>query len=160
MDASYINPVVQGTQRVCTTLFKETPVLGKVYVKTRPYTTSPVTVSIDIIGNFDGEIVYNMDETTGCYIASQMMHGMPVDTLSDNLMAQSSLAEIGNIISGNIATIFAGKGILVDIKPPQFRFDATEGDFPIVSRLSAIICVPLHFQNGNVLQVDVLIPPK
>jgi chemotaxis protein CheX len=160
MDASYINPVVQGTQRVCTTLFKETPVLGKVYVKTRPYTTSPVTVSIDIVGNFDGEIVYNMDEATGCYIASQMMYGMPVDTLVDNPIAQSSLAEIGNIISGNIATIFSGKGIIVDIKPPRFQFDASESDFPIVSRISAIICVPLHFQNGHVLQVDVLIPPK
>ena len=157
MDASYINPVVQGTQRVCASVFKETPTLGKVYVKERPYTTSPVTVSIDIIGAFKGEIVYNMEESTGCFIASMMMQGMPVPSL-DDMMAQSSLGELANIVSGNVATIFAGKGILVDIRPPRFKFNATEADFPMAALVNKIICVPLHFQNGHVFQVDIIIP--
>jgi chemotaxis protein CheX len=157
MDASYINPFVQGAQRVFATLCQETPTLGKVFIKPKPYTTGGVSVSVTIFGAFEGEVVYNMEENSGNYIVSKMMMGMPVEDLQDE-MSKSAVSELANIISGNVATIFAGKEITVDIKTPSLRFGATTADFPISERVNKVVCVPLHFQSGHVFSVDVLIP--
>jgi len=157
MDASYVNAFVQGAQRVFASVCNETPSLGKVFVKAPPYVASPVTVSVDVFGAFEGQVVYNMEEEAGCFIVSQMMMGMPVPTLKDD-MAQSAACELANIISGNVATIFAGKEILVDIKPPQLRFGAGAGDFPASGKVPRIVCVPLQFASGHVFEVDVMIP--
>lgn len=157
MDASYVNAFVQGAQRVFATVCQETPTVGKIFVKTNPYTASEVTVSVSIIGAFEGDVVYNMLETTGCAIVSRMMMGMPVPTLQDD-MAKSALSELANIVSGNVATIFAGKEIVVDIKPPQLRFGATAADFPAAAKVPKIVCVPLTFTDGSIFEVDVMIP--
>ena len=157
MDASYVNAFVQGAQRVFATVCQETPALGKIFLKAKPYQASEVSVSIDIIGQIEGEIVYNMDEATGCFIASRMMMGMPVPTLHDD-MAKSAVSELANIISGNVATVFSGKEIIVDIKPPQLRFNATAADFPVSEKVPKIVCVPLQFANGSIFEVDVIIP--
>ncbi|MCL2048999.1 MAG: chemotaxis protein CheX [Defluviitaleaceae bacterium] len=156
MDVSYVNAIVQGAQRVFKSVCNETPSLGKVSVKTHPYTVSPVSVSIGLIGAFEGEIVYNMDESAGCFFASRLMMGMPVDALDD--MAKSALSELANIISGNVATVFSGKKILIDIKPPKIRLGATAADFPNVVKVPKIVCVPLHFANGSVFEIHVAIP--
>ena len=157
MDASKINPFVQGAQRVFDTVCQETPSLGKVYLKNKPYKASPVSVSISIFGAFEGEVVYSMEEPAGCAIVSKMMMGMPVPTLHDD-MAKSAVSELANIISGNVATIFSGKEIVVDIKPPQLRFAAAPTDFPLANKVPKIVCVPLHFKDGGVFEVDVMIP--
>jgi chemotaxis protein CheX len=157
MDASYVNPFVQGAQRVFGTICQETPTVGKIFVKTQPYTTEEVTVSIDIFGAFEGEVVYTMKEDAGCFIVSRMMMGMPVSSLKDD-MAMSAVSELANIISGNVATIFAGREVVVDIKPPQLRFDASESDFPFVGKVTKIVCIPLTFKDGHVFEVDVMIP--
>ena len=157
MDASYVNAFVQGAQRVFATVCNETPSLGRVFVKAQPYTASPVTVSVNVFGAFEGEVVYNMETEAGCFIASQLMMGMPVPTLEDE-MAKSAVSELANIISGNVATIFAGKEIVVDIKPPQLRFNASAGDFPLSAKTPKIVCVPLNFKSGHVFEVDVMIP--
>ncbi|MCL2217417.1 MAG: chemotaxis protein CheX [Defluviitaleaceae bacterium] len=157
MDASYINPFVQGAQKVFASVCQESPALGKVFVKPSPYAASEVSVAVYICGAFEGEVVYSMTEETGCFIVSRMMMGMPVDSLRDD-MAQSAVSELANIISGNVATIFAGREIVVDIKPPQLRFNAVPGDFPFVSKVAKVVCVPMKFQDGHEFQVDVMIP--
>jgi len=157
MDASYVNPFVQGAQRVFTTLCNETPTVGKIFVKTKPYSVLDVSVAVDVFGAFEGAAVYTMQENAGCFIVSQMMMGMPVATLKDD-MARSAVCELANIISGNVATIFAAKEIVVDIKPPQLKFDATESDFPFTEKMKQVVCIPLTFNNGHIFEVDVMIP--
>lgn len=157
MDASYVNAFVQGAQRVFATVCQETPTLGQIFVKTKPYSAAEVTVSVAITGAFFGEVVYSMKETAGHFIVSRMMMGMPVSSLQDD-MAKSAVSELANIISGNVATIFAGKDVGIDIKPPQLRFNASESDFPMTEKISKVVCVPLRFKDGHVLEVDVMIP--
>lgn len=157
MNASYINAFVQGAQRVFSTICQETPSLGKIFLKTNPYAVSEITVSVDIFGAFEGEVVYNMEESAGCFIVSRMMMGVPVPSLREE-MAKSAVSELANIISGNVATIFAGKEIVVDIRPPVLRFNATSDDFPIAEKTQKIVCVPLKFADGHVFEVDVIVP--
>ena len=157
MDASYVNPFVQGAQRVFAAICQETPALGRVFVKSKPYVASEITVAVCIIGAFEGEVVFNMREDAGCFLVSRMMMGVPCPDLQD-AMAQSAVAELANIISGNVATIFACKDITVDITPPKLRFNAVEADFPTAQKVKKVVCVPLQFQNGHIFEVDVMIP--
>ncbi|MCL1882836.1 MAG: chemotaxis protein CheX [Defluviitaleaceae bacterium] len=157
MDASYVNAFVQGAQRVFATVCQEIPTVGKIFVKANPYTTLEVTVSVAILGAFEGEVVYNMKESAGCFIVSRMMMGMPISDLKDD-MSRSAVSELANIISGNVATIFAGREMVVDIKPPSLKFAATSDDFPMAQMVSRIICVPLQFKNGDVFEIDVIVP--
>ena len=156
MDASYVNPFVQGAQKVFATICQETPSLGKVFIKPKPYPAGDVTVSVSIFGAFEGEVVFNMNESTGCHIVSKMMMGMPVASLQDD-MSKSAVSELANIISGNVATIFSGREIVVDIKPPILRFGSSAADYPMAEKVARVVCVPLQFEGGHVFQVDVMI---
>ena len=154
MNAAYINPFIQGAQSVFNTLCKEAPSLGKLFVKSAPYTPSQVSIALNIIGEIHGEVVYNMTELDGYYVASLMMFGMPVTAFDD--MTKSAVSELANMISGHVATIFAGKGIKVDITPPNFHLDAAPGVFKAVSKAEKVVCVPLHFNAGPILHVDIV----
>jgi chemotaxis protein CheX len=156
MDAAKINPFIQGAQMVLNSLCMETPKLGQVFVKKLPYKTLPVSIAIDIIGDFTGEVVFNMEETVGCFIASKMMGGMPVSALDE--MAQSAVSEMANMISGNVATIFSGKETKIDIKPPRFKLNAVEGDFPMANQVEKIVCIPLKFTDGHIFELDIILP--
>ena len=156
MDASFVNPFVQGAQRVFATICQEMPSLGKIFVKPKPYYAEKVSVSVGIIGAFEGEVVYTMNETAGLFVVGRMMMGLQVPSLHDS-MAQSAICELANIISGNVATIFSCKEIAVDIKPPALRFGAVDADFPTMQKIKKVVCVPLQFQGGHVFEVDVMI---
>jgi chemotaxis protein CheX len=156
MDAGKINPFIQGAQMVINTVCLELPKLGQVFVKKNPYTTMPVTVAITIIGDFTGEVVFNMDEEVGCFIASRMMGGMPVPALDE--MSQSAVSEMANMISGNVATIFSGKGLKIDIKPPRFKANPASADFPLAPAVEKIVCVPLIFADGHIFELDIFLP--
>jgi chemotaxis protein CheX len=155
MDAAIVNPFIQGAQLVLGTVCFEQPKLGQVFVKKKPYTTSNVTVSVAIIGEITGEVIYNMEESTGCFIASKMMGGMPVPALDE--MSQSAVSELANMISGNVATILFGKGYKVDIKPPFFRRNATAADFPVAGAAERVVCVPLKFEEGHIFELDIVL---
>jgi chemotaxis protein CheX len=156
MDAAKINPFIQGAQMVLNTVCLELPKLGQVFVKKNPYTTMPVTVAISIIGDFVGEVVFNMDEEVGCFIASRMMGGFPVSALDE--MSSSAVAEMANMISGNVATLFFGKGFKIDIKPPRFKRDPHANDFPLAGAVEKIVCVPLQFADGHIFELDIILP--
>ena len=154
MDVANINPFIQATQTVCATICGEAPSLGKLFAKAKPYTTQPVSITVGVIGDIAGEVVYTMTEAAVCFIASKMMGGMPVVSLDE--MAQSAVSEMANMISGNVATLFSGKGIKLDITPPLFRLNAATADFPRAAELEKIISIPLGFANGAKIELDIL----
>ena len=156
MDASHINPFIQGAQNVFKTLCKETPSLGQVFIKKSPYSSSPVTTTLRIVGDIEGEVIYNMQETDALYMASLMMMGMPVSSLDE--ISKSAVSELTNMISGNVATLFFSKGIKIDITPPKFRVGADSADFAFAGALDKIVCVPLKFVSGNTFEVDIAFP--
>ncbi|MDR1663482.1 MAG: chemotaxis protein CheX [Clostridiales bacterium] len=155
MNADFINPFIQGVQSVFTSVANEAPALGSLFVKAAPYSAMPVTISLSIIGEITGEVVYTMKEADAFYVASLMMMGMPVTALDE--MSQSAVSELGNMISGHVATIFYGKGIKIDITPPSFKLNATAADFPNMAKVSKVICIPLKFSAGQVFEVDIAI---
>ncbi len=154
MDAALINPFIQGSQNVLQMVCMEAPKLGQLSVKKQPYKASPVSVAVSIFGDVQGEVAYNMHVEAGCYIASKMMGGMPVPVLDD--ISSSALAELANMISGNVCTFFAGKGYKVDISTPRFKMNASTSDFQLISQKDKVVCVPLNFQDGHTFLLDIV----
>ena len=146
MNAEYVNPFIQGSQRVIEQVCGKRPGLGKVLLRRPPHDSFPVCISISIIGDLKGNAIYTMPPATGLFIASKMMMS---EIKELDFMSQSALCELANMISGNVATIFSEKEIKVDIGPPEYFADS----FPNVN--SNVVTIPLSLESGNVFEVGV-----
>ncbi len=155
MNSAHINPFVQSAQHTLGMICNESPSLGSLYLKKAPFSNEGVSIFIDIFGDIKGSVVYNLKVDVACSIASKMMFGMPVTHLDE--MSQSAISELGNMISGNVATNFSGKGIVVDITPPKFKMQAAGSDYGFVPAGKVMVCIPLKFADGSIFEIDVYI---
>jgi chemotaxis protein CheX len=155
MEARLVNPFLQGAQETLATICGAKPSLGSVFVKKLPYTADDVSIQIDIIGDMIGKVIYTMHTPAACYVASKMMAGQPVSALDD--ISKSALAELGNMISGRVATILAGGDKFVDITPPRFEVQATSASFVFPQQSMKLICIPLNLSEGLVFEMDLFI---
>ena len=155
MNAEYINPFVEGTQSTLNSVCGESPTLGNVFTKTHPYSIDAVSITVGIMGQIKGNVVFTMKSDVACFIASKMMFGMPLLELDD--MSKSAVSEVGNMISGNVATLFSVKGILVDITPPSCQIDATPENFPFLKPDFEAVCIPFQFQDSKVFEIDIFL---
>ncbi len=155
MNSEYINPFIQGAQNVLNMVCGDSPKLGNIFLKKAPPACEAVSIIIGIMGDIQGCVIYTVKEASACRIASKMMFGMPISQLDE--MSISALGELGNMISGNVATLFAGKGVSVDITPPNCKLNASEEELRIMPDGSMVFCVPLTLQNGDEFEVDIFI---
>ena len=115
MDVSNVNPFLQA----CTLVL---PQLGFSSVKKVNLTVSSkvnaqgVAVSVGIIGDIKGTVVYNFSEDNAKKIASKMMMGMEVAAFDD--MAQSAISELTNMLTANASIEFSKIGKNINISTP------------------------------------------
>ncbi len=75
-------------------------------------------ISIEIVGDLAGEVVYRFPNETSLSIVN-IMSGMEMDKVDDFVI--SAISEISNIISGNVLTMLAGEDLNCDIRPPRLK---------------------------------------
>jgi len=150
MEVKYINPFINVSinlvQQICNVGAKR----GQIFVKSSPFTADNVVIIIGIAGDFRGQVFFTMDEKTACQIASAMMFGMEVQALDE--MSKSAIAELGNMIMGNVSTEFYNEGI--DITPPTILVGS---NMNISTKGIQTICVPIEIENGGRIEVDVAV---
>ena len=156
MKSEYINPFIQGAQNVLSMVCGAEATLGKLSVRKQPYMSEEIAIKIGVIGHIIGDVVFTMKPSCACHIASKMMMGMPVPEL--DAMSTSAISELTNMISGNVATIFSGIEVLVDITPPQFLVNPTSEDFKSISNDINIVCVPLKFDDEHLFEIHIAFP--
>ncbi len=71
----------------------------------------------------------------------------------DKLDVISAISELGNMIMGNAATIFATKGYVIDITPPS----VCHGDMTITQSYTQNICVPIHSGDEVALELNIAV---
>lgn len=149
MDAKYINPFINVSinlvQQICNFEVKR----GQIFIKNSPFTADNVVIIIGIAGDFRGQVFFSMEEKTACSIASAMMFGMEVTALDE--MSKSAIAELGNMIMGNVSTEFYNEGIKIDITPPTILVGT---DMNISTKGLKTLCVPIEMQNGGKIEID------
>ncbi len=152
MDVKFINPFINVSinivQQICNVGAKR----GQIYVKSSPFIADNVVIIIGIAGDFKGQVFFTMDEKAACTIASSMMFGMEVPVLDE--MAKSAIAELGNMIMGNVSTEFYNDGIKFDITPPTVLVGS---DINISTKGIQTICVPIEIENGTKIELVVAV---
>lgn len=150
MNVEYINPFIEASQSVWLMMTGTKPALGKVYLKTVPYQSYEIAVIVGVTGKIRGQVVISMSTNTALRIASKMMGGIALSGLDD--ISKSAIAELGNMIMGNTATILANRGIGIEITPPTLLIGEK---MMIAPAHMKTICVPLVLEGDDPIEINV-----
>ena len=78
---------------------------------------SEIHVMIKIAGDMDGHVFLSMDAQTGAVIASEMLGGIDINNIEEELIT-SAASELCNMIMGNVCSLVSEDSCNVDITPP------------------------------------------
>lgn len=138
MDVKYINPFIEAFLSVMPQLGFEKVEKTNLSLKDSNLAYTGVIMTVGIVGEIKGNVVYYLDLENAKKVASTMMMGMPVDEFNE--MAQSAISELANMLTANAATFFANIGITVDISTPTLLY----GDqVSVKMNSSQILCIQL-----------------
>lgn len=150
MNVDHINPFIQASRTVMKTVADIDVSLGKVYLKTSPYSSETIVVVVGLMGELRGQVIFSMDKPVAFKIASAMMMGMTITELDE--MSKSAIAESTNMILGNAATLLYDKGIKIEITPPSLMM----GDnIQISTPNMKTLCIPLILSTGGTIELDI-----
>lgn len=148
MNVEYINVFLVAATQVMKEMCQLQLAIGKPYVKPTEFDKDSIVVSIGITGEVRGQVLLAFNTTVACDIASKMCF-MPITQLDE--LSISALSELGNMILGNAATVMSTKGIGIDITPPSI----IQGDFKLASAYAKNVCIPLTYDDGKVIELDI-----
>ncbi|MBS1707408.1 MAG: chemotaxis protein CheX [Armatimonadetes bacterium] len=149
MKVEYVTPFVAASMSVVQTLIGSTPARGQLSARPQVFTSQQVNIVCGITGDIEGQVIYGMSVITADKIASQMC-GQPIVTFDQ--LAASAIAELGNMISGNSATLLSQQGYSVDITPPTIvkgtNVKITTLDIPA-------LVIPIEITDIGQLEINV-----
>ena len=94
------------------------PSFDDLYPVTPDAADLPSCEAVGVMGPLKGAILIGMSIDDAQQFASKMMMGMPVSDLDE--LAQSALAEMGNMVCANACSLFSQAGTVgLDISPPS-----------------------------------------
>lgn len=148
MKAEHVNPFIISVCKIMKDMCMLDLKIGKPVVKKGEYQGDTSIIKLGLVGALTGEVVLNISHSTALQIVSKMVM-MPVDTI--DAMGQSAISELGNMIAGNAATVFANSNIIIDITPPSYFVGADfQPDVP------EFFSIPFTCEAGE-LSVDVFV---
>lgn len=144
MNVKFLNPFVEAAYEV---LQAETGLQmsrGELSLEKTAYYTDEVTVIISMVGRVEGNVFYGLGEQTAVVLASRIL-GEQLDGF--NTLAQSGIAELGNVITGRASVKLAEAGYDSTISPPALLV----GKGAMISTLDmARLVVPLESEYGAI----------
>lgn len=113
-------------------------------------------ISIEIVGDLVGEVVYRFPNETSLNIVN-IMSGMDIDQVDDFVI--SAISEISNIISGNVLTMLAGEDLTCDIRPPQLKKADDSKEYTLrtdccLSTSAGDVCLEIRLNPNKQQAVD------
>jgi chemotaxis protein CheX len=154
MRAEFINPFLQAATEVLESELGTTPSRGSIGLQRSAYTSDEVTAVVAVTGEIAGVVMFAMTEETARAIVSKIM-GQDFPTFDS--LAQSGIAEIGNVITGRAAVLLAEAGFPSELAPPMLLV----GRNTMISTLDVQrLVIPMETDLGNVeVQVALKLTP-
>jgi chemotaxis protein CheX len=115
MKVEYVSPFAEASMSVFQMLLGTKPERGQLSARPQMFTTQQINIVCGLTGSVEGLVIYGMSMITADKMAGKMI-GQPVVTFDQ--LAASAIAELGNMISGNAASLLATAGYACDITPP------------------------------------------
>ena len=145
VNVKFMNPFVEAAVEVLKAEVQLVPQRGSLSLTKSALTTNDITVLISLVGQVQGVVMYGMSIDTGLELVSRMMG--QVFKEFDNL-AQSGVAEMGNVITGRATVKLYEGGFSAMISPPTL----IQGRDVTISTLDfARIIVPLVTEAGEIV---------
>lgn len=116
MKAEFVNPFVTSAFQVLQTETRSEVSKGQVSLEDSPLVSDEVTVLIGVVGRAQGLVMYGMSEKTAKAIVSAMT-GENVTAFDQ--MAESAIAELGNVVTGLASGELERAGYPCKIAPPS-----------------------------------------
>jgi chemotaxis protein CheX len=116
MNVKFLNPFVNSAHEILSLEMHEEVRRGELRLENGLYLTDDVTVIISLIGAVDGTVFYSMSKESAMQLASVLM-GEKFDSLDK--LAQSGIAELGNVITGRASMKLAEAGYESNISTPS-----------------------------------------
>jgi len=142
VDVKFLNPFVQAAVEVLKAEMEEEAVRGEITLQKSSLTSDDITVLINLIGDVYGVVMYGMSTKTCLNLVSKILGQ---EFTEFNTLAQSGVAELGNVISGQATIRFSEAGYKSNISTPTVLngngVEISTLDFPRV-------VVPLETQFG------------
>lgn len=155
MKAEFINPFIEASQSVLLMLTGNKPELGKVTVRMSPFFSEDVAVIVGLTGKIRGQVILTFSKMSALLIASSMMG---IETLLElDEISKSAISELANMIMGNTATLFANRGIGIEITPPSLLMGE---NLAISLSNMKTICIPLNIDKDCSLYINVSLEEK
>ena len=144
MRAEFINPFLQAATEVLESELGSPPVRGNIGLQRSAYTSDEVTAVVAVTGEVAGIVLFAMAETTARAIVAKMLGQ---DFPEFDALAQSGIAEIGNVITGRAAVLLSEAGFPSDLAPPMLLI----GRGTMISTLDVQrLVIPMETEFGNI----------
>lgn len=145
MNVKYLIPFVEAAYEVIKAEVHTDFSRGELSLDKGHYVTDDVTVIISLVGDVKGNVFYSMNTTTAINIASLMLGEK---FASYDGLAQSGIAELGNVITGRASVKLSVAGFETTISPPTMLM----GRGATISTLDfPRLIVPLEGRPGKVM---------
>jgi chemotaxis protein CheX len=143
VNASYINPFVEAAFQVLRTEVDIPANRGDLSLQNSASTSDDITVLINVVGQIQGVVLYSLSEETGIAIVSRIMGQ---EFAEFDRLAQSGIAELGNVITGHASSRLAEADCDARISPPTLVL----GKGTLVSTLDfQRLVVPIFTELGE-----------
>jgi chemotaxis protein CheX len=116
MNVKFLNPFVSSALEVFSLELHEAVERGDLCLENDLYVTDDITVVLSLVGVVEGTVFYSMPTEAAVRLASTLM-GEPFNTF--DRLAQSGIAELGNVITGRASMKLAEAGYEANISTPS-----------------------------------------
>lgn len=137
-----INPFLATAKKILSEVCFVDVNIQKPILKEAVFDTGHWVIIVGVTGELHGHVLLCMTEKQACTISSKMAM-MEITAMDD--FACSAVSELGNMIMGNVATVFSSTGVGIDITPPTL----SHGNVSFAAKGSKTLCVPLLFDGGG-----------
>ena len=118
MDVNSINPILNAFAEILPQIGFQDIAKNGISLEGSTLENPGILINIGVMGPLKGAILIGMSIDNAHQFASKMMMGMPVAELDE--LAQSALAEMGNMVCANACSLFSQTGVVgLDISPPS-----------------------------------------
>lgn len=143
INANHVNTFLKSASSVLQNCCMLTDLqIGKPYMRDASFSNNEWVIIIGLTGELKGQVLISFDIDAVLDIASKMCM-MPIGQMDE--LSCSAICELGNMILGNAATLFAADGIGIDITPPTLSHGMVE----FMNNYTKNLCVPLFYDGGS-----------
>ena len=115
MNVNFLNPFIEAATEVLKVEIGITATRGNIDLQKSALTTDDVTVLLHLVGQIYGVVLYSMPVDTGLKMVSSIMGQ---EFTEFGALAQSGVAELGNVMSGRATINLSKAGYQSNISPP------------------------------------------